>query len=244
MSGALLRVEGLKKSFGSLAVLKDVSFASKPREVICIVGASGSGKSTLFRCLTRLEEPDAGTVWIDGVDITEPGVDIDAVRREVGVVFQHFNLFPHKTALGNVMLPLRRVLRMSKEQARTRAMEELDHVGLADHADKHPAKLSGGQQQRVAIARALAMGPKIMLFDEVTSALDPELVSEVLEVMKALAREGATMLIVTHEMGFAREAADRIIFIDEGVIVEEGEPAAVLDAPVHERTREFMSKIL
>jgi len=244
MQQPVLRIDELHKKFGDLHVLRGVSLHANEREVVCVLGPSGSGKSTILKCITRLEEPTEGTIYLEGVDITDPGVDINKVRQHVGTVFQMFNLFPHKTALGNITLPLIRVQRLEKEVARTRALEELRHVGLADKADSYPSQLSGGQQQRVAIARALAMRPKLMLFDEVTSALDPELVKEVLDVMKRLAGEGMTMIVVTHEMGFAREVADRVVFMDDGVIVEEGPPREVLTNPQNARTKAFMSKIL
>ena len=244
MSDPLIRLEGLHKRFGSLHVLKGIDLAIAPREVLVVIGPSGCGKSTLLKCVTRLEEPSEGRVYVEGIDIMNPRVDVNKVRREVGMVFQQFNLFPHKTALGNVMLALEKVLRLPEKEARAIAERELGHVGLADKKDSYPAQLSGGQQQRVAIARALAMSPKVMLFDEVTSALDPELVKEVLDVMKRLASEGMTMVVVTHEMGFAREVGDRMIFMDEGHIVEEGDPATLLANPQHPRTQAFMGKIL
>jgi polar amino acid transport system ATP-binding protein len=244
MTQPVLRIDGLHKKFGELHVLRGVSLQANEREVVCVLGPSGSGKSTILKCITRLEEPTEGRIYLEGVDITDPGVDINKVRQHVGTVFQMFNLFPHKTALGNITLPLMKVQRLEKEAARTRALEELRHVGLSDKADSFPSQLSGGQQQRVAIARALAMRPKLMLFDEVTSALDPELVKEVLDVMKRLASEGMTMIVVTHEMGFAREVADRVVFMDDGVIVEEGDPAEVLSHPQNARTKAFMSMIL
>ena len=241
---AIIRTEGLRKSFGALEVLRGIDLEAAEREVVCIIGPSGSGKSTLLKCINRLEEPTAGKVFVEGVDITDARVDINKVRQHVGMVFQSFNLFPHKTALGNIVLPLRKVQRMSEGEAVERARAELAHVGLSDKAGSYPSELSGGQQQRVAIARALAMRPKVMLFDEVTSALDPELVGEVLDVMKRLAAEGMTMLVVTHEMGFAREAADRVAFMDDGVVVEEGPPADVLGSPREPRTRAFLSRVL
>jgi len=244
MNRPVLRIDELHKMFGAAHVLRGINLHANEREVVCILGPSGSGKSTILKCITRLEEPSGGTIYLEGVDITAPGIDINKVRQHVGTVFQMFNLFPHKTALGNITLPLIKVQRLEKDAARARAFEELRHVGLADKADSYPSQLSGGQQQRVAIARALAMRPRLMLFDEVTSALDPELVKEVLDVMKRLASEGMTMVVVTHEMGFAREVADRVVFMDEGVIVEEGEPAEVLSNPRNERTKAFMSKIL
>jgi polar amino acid transport system ATP-binding protein len=244
MTRPVLRIENLHKRFGNLHVLRGVSLQAAEREVVCILGPSGSGKSTILKCITRLEEPTEGTIFIEDVDITDPGVDINKVRQHVGTVFQQFNLFPHRTAAGNIMLPLTKVQHLDKDAARARALQELQHVGLGDKADAFPAQLSGGQQQRVAIARALAMKPKMMLFDEITSALDPELIKEVLDVMERLASEGMTMVVVTHEMGFAREVADRVVFMDEGVIVEEGIPAEVLTNPTNERTKAFMSKIL
>jgi polar amino acid transport system ATP-binding protein len=244
MEVPVLQIEGLHKRFGTLHVLRGVTLRAAQREVVCILGPSGSGKSTILKCITRLEEPTEGSIYLEGVEITQPGVDINKVRQHVGTVFQMFNLFPHKTAMGNITLPLMKVQQLDKDAARARALEELKHVGLGDKADAYPSQLSGGQQQRVAIARALAMRPKLMLFDEITSALDPELVKEVLDVMKRLATEGMTMIVVTHEMGVAREVADRVVFIDEGVIVEEGPPAEVLTNPRHERTKAFMSKIL
>lgn len=244
MSDAVLRIEGLHKRFGDLHVLRGIDLSAGDREAVCVLGPSGSGKSTILKCITRLEEPSEGKIFLEGIDITQPGIDINKVRQHVGTVFQMFNLFPHKTAIDNITLPLTRVQHLEKDEARERALEELRHVGLVDKANAYPSQLSGGQQQRVAIARALAMRPKIMLFDEVTSALDPELVKEVLDVMRRLASEGMTMLIVTHEMGFAREVADRVVFIDEGVIIEQGPPAEVLTNPTHARTKAFMSKIL
>jgi ABC-type polar amino acid transport system ATPase subunit len=242
--GPMIRVEGLHKRFGALHVLKGVDLEVGAQEVLVVIGPSGCGKSTMLKCLNRLEEPTEGRILIQGIDITHPRVDVNKVRREVGTVFQQFNLFPHRTAIGNVMLALEKVLQMPREKAREIAERELSHVGLDAKLDAYPSQLSGGQQQRVAIARALAMSPKIMLFDEVTSALDPELVKEVLDVMKRLASEGMTMVVVTHEMGFAREVGDRMIFMDEGRIVEEGHPAALLANPQHPRTQSFMSKIL
>ncbi len=242
--GATVTVEGLRKAFGDHEVLRGIDLHVAGGEVVCVIGPSGSGKSTLLRCINRLEEPTAGRVVVDGVEVTSPRVDIDKVRRSMGMVFQSFNLFPHKSVLGNVTLALRTVLRMDEEAANARAGAMLERVGLAGREAASPSQLSGGQQQRVAIARALAMQPKVMLFDEVTSALDPELVGEVLAVMRDLARGGMTMLVVTHEMGFAREVADRVVFMDEGLVVEEGPPAEVLAAPRHERTRAFLSRVL
>ena len=244
MSVPVVELRGLRKSFGDLEVLKGVDLALDPHEVVCVIGPSGSGKSTLLRCVILLEEPTDGEVLIDGLRINAPGVDIDRVRTNVGIVFQSLNLFPHRTALGNVTLSLQKVLGLPKAEAHRRALEQLGHVGVAEKAGAYPSQLSGGQQQRVAIARALAMGPKVMLFDEVTSALDPELVKEVLDVMKTLAAEGMTMLVVTHEMGFAREVGNRVVFIDDGKIVEEGTPAQVFGDARQARTRAFLSRIL
>jgi polar amino acid transport system ATP-binding protein len=244
MSAPIIRLAAVHKHFGDLHVLRGVTFEAAEREVVCIVGPSGSGKSTILKIINMLEKPTSGEVFVEGVNVGDARVDLNKLRQHVGIVFQQFNLFPHRTAADNIMLPLVKVQRMPKEDARSRALEELRHVGVEEKANAYPAQLSGGQQQRVAIARALAMRPKVMLFDEVTSALDPELVKEVLDVMRRLAREGMTMLVVTHEMSFAREVADRVIFIDEGVIVEEGRPADILGNPQHERTRAFMSKIL
>lgn len=244
MRVTVVETRGLRKVFGEQEVLRGIDFAAAEREVVCILGPSGSGKSTLLRCINRLEEPTAGSVLINGIDITAEGIDINKVRRVVGMVFQSFNLFPHMTALGNVSLALRKVAHLDEEAARARALQELEHVGLAGKEGAYPSQLSGGQQQRVAIARALAMRPKVMMFDEATSALDPELVGEVLDVMRRLAGEGMTMLVVTHEIGFAREVADRIVFMDEGRSIESGTPAQVLEHPQHSRTQAFMSKIL
>ncbi|QZY88428.1 amino acid ABC transporter ATP-binding protein [Exiguobacterium acetylicum] len=240
----MIEVKNLKKSFGSNEVLKDINVSIAEKEVVCVIGPSGSGKSTFLRCLNRLEEITGGTVIVDNFDITSPKVDINKVREEVGMVFQHFNLFPHKTVLENVTLAPIKVRKSDKEQAKQRALELLDKVGLREKADNYPGELSGGQKQRVAIARALAMNPKIMLFDEPTSALDPEMVGDVLAVMKQLALEGMTMVVVTHEMGFAREVGDRVLFMDGGYIVEENVPQALFDSPQHERTQSFLSKVL
>jgi polar amino acid transport system ATP-binding protein len=239
-----VRAESLFKSYGDNTVLFDVSVTVDPGEVVCVIGPSGSGKSTLLRCLNLLEVPDGGRVFIGDEEITARGAPVDDLRRRMGMVFQAFNLFPHKTVLQNVMLAPVRVSGVPRGEARARAMDLLGRVGLADKAGEHPARLSGGQQQRVAIARALAMQPEVMLFDEVTSALDPELVKDVLDVMRELAEGGMTMLVVTHEMGFAREVGDRMIFMDGGVVVEEGDPREVLANPVQERTRRFLSKVL
>ncbi|MEU8117092.1 amino acid ABC transporter ATP-binding protein [Spirillospora sp. NPDC049024] len=241
---AAIEISGLHKSFGANEVLRGIDFRVEAGEVVCVIGPSGSGKSTLLRCVNLLEEPSAGTVRVGGAEVTDPEVDIDAVRRRIGMVFQSFNLFPHLTALGNVMIAQRKVLRRGRAEAERTARENLERVGLADKVDAYPAQLSGGQQQRVAIARALAMGPEVMLFDEPTSALDPELVGDVLGVMRGLAEAGMTMLVVTHEMSFAREVADRVVFMDGGVVVEEGPPARVIGDPEHERTRTFLSRVL
>jgi ABC-type polar amino acid transport system ATPase subunit len=237
-------VTDLHKKFGNLHVLKGITNRVKTQEVVCVIGPSGSGKSTFLRCLNLLEVPTSGEVIIDGKSVTDPQNDINKIREEVGMVFQRFNLFPHMTALENITLAPMKVRGLNKEEAETRAMELLKKVGLTDKANVYPDSLSGGQQQRVAIARALAMKPKIMLFDEPTSALDPEMVGEVLAVMKDLAREGMTMVVVTHEMGFAREVGDRVLFMDEGLIVEEGTPEEVFNSPKHERTKNILSKIL
>ncbi|MEU9981904.1 amino acid ABC transporter ATP-binding protein [Streptomyces sp. NPDC050856] len=239
-----IEVRDLHKSFGDNEVLRGIDLEVAAGEVVCVIGPSGSGKSTLLRCVNLLEEPTAGRVFVGGTEVTDPDVDIDAVRRRIGMVFQQFNLFPHVTVTENLVLPQRRVLRRGKEEAARTARENLARVGLADKADAYPAQLSGGQQQRVAIARALAMGPEVMLFDEPTSALDPELVGDVLAVMRMLAAEGMTMMVVTHEMSFAREVADRVVFMDDGRIVEEGPAAQVVGDPRHERTRHFLTRIL
>jgi polar amino acid transport system ATP-binding protein len=242
--GALISVAGLRKSFGNVEVLRGIDLSVDRSEVVGVIGPSGSGKSTLLRCINRLEEPTSGRVVVDGVEVTSAAVDIDKVRTTMGMVFQSFNLFPHKSALGNVTLALRRVLRLSEDAARDRAVAMLERVGLAGREGAYPAQLSGGQQQRVAIARALAMEPHVMLFDEATSALDPELVGEVLAVMRDLAMGGMTMLVVTHEMGFAREVCDRVVFMDGGLVVEQGAPAQLFGAPQHERTKSFLAKVL
>lgn len=240
----IIDVKGLRKSFGSNEVLTGIDLAVADGEVVCVVGPSGSGKSTLLRCLNRLEEITGGEVTVDGHTLTDPKVKIDDVRAEIGMVFQQFNLFPHMTAIENICLAPMQVRGLSKAQAMERARALLVKVGLSEKENEYPRRLSGGQQQRVAIARALAMEPRIMLFDEPTSALDPELVGEVLAVMKNLALEGMTMIVVTHEMGFAREVADRAIFMDGGVIVEQGDPEQVFTAPQHDRTKEFLNKVL
>ena len=240
----LLEVEDLRKSFGSLEVLKGLDVAIREGEVVTVIGPSGSGKSTFLRCLNKLEEPTSGRIVFEGQDLTDPKTDIDVVRQRIGMVFQHFNLFPHMTAAENIMLAPVQLKRMSKAEAREKALELLTRVQLSDKADSRPAQLSGGQKQRVAIARALAMRPDVMLFDEATSALDPEMVGEVLEVIRTLASEGMTMVIVTHEMGFAREVSDRVLFMADGVIVEEGPPAEVFGSPREARTRDFLGKVL
>ncbi len=239
----ILEVAGLHKHFGPLHVLKGIDLQVAPQELVFIIGPSGSGKSTLLRCLNRLEEPSAGSVRFDGVDVLSPRVDINAVRRQVGMVFQSFNLYPHMTALGNVALALRKVLRLPRAEAEDRARAALAGVGLADKAAAYPSELSGGQQQRVAIARALALEPKIMLFDEPTSALDPELVGSVLAVMRTMRESGMTMVVVSHELSFARAAADRVVFIDHGEVVEEGPPARIFGDPSQARTRDFVARI-
>ena len=239
-----VKVEQLKKSFGSLEVLKGIDLEVKEGEVVCLIGPSGSGKSTFLRCLNKLEETTAGTVIVDDNDITDPKCNINKVRENIGMVFQQFNLFPHLNVLENIMLAPVDRKKMSKEEAKATAERLLATVGLAEKAGEYPPNLSGGQQQRVAIARALAMNPDIMLFDEPTSALDPEMVGEVLEVMKQLAKDGMTMIVVTHEMGFAREVADRVIFMDGGYIVEQGTPAEVFGNPQNKRTQDFLNKVL
>jgi polar amino acid transport system ATP-binding protein len=240
----MIKVNNLKKSFGNHEVLKNISVDIKSKEVVVVIGPSGSGKSTFLRCINMLETITDGKVFIEDVDITDKKSDINEIRTEVGMVFQHFNLFPHKTVLENIMLAPIKVRKSDKEKTRNKALELLRKVGLADKANAYPNSLSGGQKQRVAIARALAMEPKILLFDEPTSALDPEMVGEVLEVMKNLAREGMTMVVVTHEMGFAREVGDRVIFMDEGYIVEENTPNELFGAPKNQRTKAFLSKVL
>jgi len=239
-SGPAILVEGLHKSFGDNHVLRGIDFRVAEGEVVCVIGPSGSGKSTLLRCVNRLEEPSAGSILIEGEDILDPDADVDELRSRIGMVFQSFNLFPHLSVLRNLTIAQRRVRGRSEEEAGEVARRNLERVGLIEKIDAYPAHLSGGQQQRVAIARALSMEPDMMLFDEPTSALDPELVGEVLEVMRGLAADGMTMMIVTHEMGFAREVADRVVFMDAGVVVEEGPPSSVLVDPQHERTRRFL----
>ncbi|GAA6760057.1 amino acid ABC transporter ATP-binding protein [Thermus oshimai] len=239
----LVRIQNLHKYFGPLHVLKGITLEVAPGERLVIIGPSGSGKSTLIRCINRLEDFQEGTVTVDGMDVKDDRL-LPKIRREVGMVFQQFNLFPHMTVLDNVTLGPIRVRRLSRAEAERKAMELLERVGIADQAKKYPGQLSGGQQQRVAIARALAMEPKLMLFDEPTSALDPEMVGEVLDVMRDLARGGMTMVVVTHEMGFAREVADRVVFMDRGEIVEEAPPEAIFTRPKEERTRAFLQRVL
>ncbi|NUW35110.1 amino acid ABC transporter ATP-binding protein [Nonomuraea sp. SMC257] len=239
-----IEIRDLHKHFGKNEVLRGIDCTVETGQVVCVIGPSGSGKSTLLRCVNLLEEPTRGKVLVEGVEVTDPDVDIDAVRRRIGMVFQQFNLFPHMTALQNVMIAQQRVLKRGKKEAEQIARTNLERVGIGDKAGSYPAQLSGGQQQRVAIARALAMGPDLMLFDEPTSALDPELVGDVLAVMRKLAEEGMTMLVVTHEMGFAREVADRVVFMDGGVIVEDGSPDQVIGDPQQERTRTFLKRVL
>lgn len=244
MSEPIIKFDRVTKRFGDVTVLDGLDFEVRQGEKVTIIGPSGSGKSTLLRCVNRLEEPTSGRILIEGVDMTDPDVDIDRLRTRIGMVFQHFNLFPHLTVLDNLTIAQRKVLKRSKHEAREIAVANLERVGLIDKIDEYPNRLSGGQQQRVAIARALSMKPDMMLFDEPTSALDPELIGEVLDVMRRLAQDGMTMMVVTHEMGFAREVADRVVFMDGGVIVEEGPPKDVLSNPKHERTRRFLSMIL
>ncbi|MFD2700541.1 amino acid ABC transporter ATP-binding protein [Paenibacillus shunpengii] len=239
-----VRVEGLKKSYGSNEVLKNIDMSVNEGEVVCVIGPSGSGKSTLLRCINKLEEITAGHVIVDDQDLSDPKTDINKARENIGMVFQHFNLFPHFNVLKNIMFAPMELGKMNEQQARETATRLLQRVGLSEKAGAYPSELSGGQKQRVAIARALAMNPDVMLFDEPTSALDPEMVGEVLGVMKDLAREGMTMMIVTHEMGFAREVADRVIFMDGGYIIEEGTPEEVFGKPKHERTISFLQKVL
>ena len=243
MGAPALSVRGLRKSFGTDEVLHGIDLEVSTGELVFVIGPSGSGKSTMLRCCNRLEEPDGGEIRLGADPVTGDGVDLDALRRRIGMVFQSFNLYPHMTALGNVTLALRRVLGIPKVQARERGLAALARVGLEAKADAHPGSLSGGQQQRVAIARAIALDPEVMLFDEPTSALDPELVGDVLGVMRALREGGMTMLVVSHEMAFAREAADRVIFMDGGRVVEEGPPEAVFGAPREDRTRAFLSRV-
>lgn len=240
----MITVENLKKQFGANEVLKDISTTIQEKEVVCVIGPSGSGKSTFLRCLNLLEGVTSGKVTIGGVEVTSPKTDIDQLRTNVGMVFQQFNLFPHLTVLENIMLAPKHIKKLNKAENEKKSMELLGKVGLSQKRDAYPEQLSGGQQQRVAIARALAMNPSVMLFDEPTSALDPEMVGEVLQVMKDLAHEGITMIVVTHEMGFAREVADRVIFMDGGYIVEEGTPEELFQNTRHERTKAFLGKVL
>jgi polar amino acid transport system ATP-binding protein len=244
MATPLIETIELKKSFGENQVLKGVSMKVMPGEVVAIIGASGSGKSTLLRCINRLNEPDGGDILFEGYSILGKDIDIDLVRSQMTMVFQSFNLFMHLTARKNISLPLREVKGFDKEEADRLAMEALDKVGLTEKADAYPGELSGGQQQRVAIARAFAMQPKVLLFDEPTSALDPELIGEVLEVMKKLAYSGMTMVVVTHEMGFAKDVADNVVFLDQGLILEEGDPDMIFTNPKNDRTRQFLKRIL
>src|SRR5580704_9683156 len=239
----ILDIKNLRKSFGANEILKGIDLAVLTQETVFIIGPSGSGKSTLLRCCNRLETPESGTVTVDGVDLADPGTDINAMRRRIGMVFQSFNLYPHMKAIDNITLALRRVSKKSRTEAERIALAALEQVGLADKASAYPAELSGGQQQRVAIARALALEPKVMLFDEPTSALDPELVGSVLAVMRELKRGGMTMLVVSHEMRFARDAADRVIFMDHGAIVEEGPPAQIFSTPGEARTLAFIAEL-
>jgi ABC-type polar amino acid transport system ATPase subunit len=242
--GTMVRLENVHKWFGRNHVLRGIDVSLEPGEVQVVIGPSGSGKSTLLRCVNVLEMPSEGHVWFDDQDITDIRTDLNAIRTHIGIVFQAFNLFPHKTVIQNTTVALEKVLNLDADEARTRAMEQLEKVDLAEKADAYPGQLSGGQQQRVAIARALAMRPRMMLFDEVTSALDPELVGEVLGVMKQLAQDGMTMMVVTHEMGFAREVGTWMLFVDQGVIVERGRPREMFDSPKSERLQQFFSKVL
>jgi polar amino acid transport system ATP-binding protein len=252
MPEPMLKLEGIHKRFGDLEVLRGIDLEVAKGEVVCVLGPSGSGKSTLLRCINVLEPPEEGEIFLEGRDICrgprapsgEAGYELDFVRQRVGIVFQQFNLFPHRTAFQNVTMAQEKVLGRPREEARAKATELLERVGLSDKLDQYPERLSGGQQQRVAIARALAMDPHVMLFDEVTSALDPELVKEVLDVLRELAGEGMTMIVVTHEMGFAREAGDRVVFMDDGTIVEQGKPDEILDNPREERTKKFLGLVL
>jgi polar amino acid transport system ATP-binding protein len=240
MTVPAIDIRDLYKSFGRLEVLKGIDFEVAEREVVCVIGPSGSGKSTLLRCVNRLEDPTSGTILIEGEDITDPDADVDRLRTRIGMVFQQFNLFPHLDVLRNLTIAQTKVLKRSQDEANEVARAVMERVGLLDKIDEYPIRLSGGQQQRVAIARALAMNPDMMLFDEPTSALDPELIGEVLDVMRGLARDGMTMMVVTHEMSFARDVADRVVFMDGGVVVEEGKPEEVLMSPKSERARRFL----
>ncbi|MDO5751141.1 MAG: amino acid ABC transporter ATP-binding protein [Rothia sp. (in: high G+C Gram-positive bacteria)] len=241
---ASVTISGLHKSYGKVEVLKGIDMQVAPGEVVCLIGPSGSGKSTLLRCVNLLEEPNAGTITVGDTEVTDPDIDIDALRQRMGMVFQQFNLFPHLSVLENCTIAQIKVLKRSKEEAEQVARAQLEKVGLGDKADRFPAQLSGGQQQRVAIARALSMNPQLMLFDEPTSALDPEMVGEVLAIMRELADEGMTMIVVTHEMGFAREVADTVVFMADGVVVEAGPAEQVIGSPTQERTQLFLSRVL
>jgi polar amino acid transport system ATP-binding protein len=243
-SAEALRIEGLRKSFGPLEVLRGIDLTVAEHEVVCLIGASGSGKSTLLRCINLLEDIDAGRIWIEGEEITALRVDVNRIRRHIGIVFQAFNLFPHMSVLANVTLAPRKALGLSRDEAESRAMELLTRFGLADKAHEYPDRLSGGQQQRAAIVRAMAMRPQILLLDEITAALDPELVAEVLDVIRELAASGMTLVLATHEMGFARDVADRICFLDAGRILEQGPPALILSEPREERTQRFLQRVI
>jgi len=244
VSAPLVRLEGVHKWFGDLHVLKGIDLEVQPREVVVVIGPSGSGKSTLLRCINLLEEPSQGRVWFEDTELTDVRTNLNEIRTNLGIVFQAYNLFPHKTAAANITMALRKVKGVSEEMAREAATQELRHVGLEHKANAYPGQLSGGQQQRVASARAMAMRPKVMLFDEVTSALDPELIQEVLDVMQALASEGMTMVTVTHEMGFARGVGTRLLFMDEGLVLEEGQPKEVFESPQHQRLQQFLNRVL
>jgi polar amino acid transport system ATP-binding protein len=244
VNGPALELEDVHKSFGENEVLKGIDLVVEPHEVVCLIGASGSGKSTLLKCVNLIEPIDSGRIVVEGEEVTAPGVDVNRIRRRIGIVFQAFNLFPHMTVVENITLAPREVLKMNREGAEKRALGLLERFGLLDKKDEYPDRLSGGQQQRVAIVRALAMKPGVMLLDEVTSALDPELVAEVLNVIKELADEGMTMLIATHEMGFARDIANRVCFLDEGRILEQGPPERIFTSPEHPRTRQFLGRII
>jgi ABC-type polar amino acid transport system ATPase subunit len=244
LDGSMVRVEGLHKWFGTHHVLKGIDLAMQRSDVLVVIGPSGSGKSTLLRCVNLLERPTEGSVWFGGKNITDIRTNLNEIRTHIGIVFQSFNLFPHRRVIENITMALEKVLKLGRAESKERAMEQLGRVGLAEKADAYPGSLSGGQQQRVAIARALAMRPRVMLFDEVTSALDPELVKEVLDVMKQLADEGMTMMVVTHEMGFAREVGSRMLFMDDGVVLEDGNPREMFANPSHPRLKHFFSQIL